>query len=49
VVKTALPAVGISPFWQMGISGVVIVVAVILNARGERREGRRILRPATAG
>jgi rhamnose transport system permease protein len=49
VVKNALPAVGISPFWQMGISGVVIVVAVILNARGERREGRRILRPATAG
>jgi rhamnose transport system permease protein len=48
VVKNALPAVGISPFWQMGISGVVIVVAVILNARGERREGRRILRPATA-
>jgi rhamnose transport system permease protein len=49
VVKNALPAVGISPFWQMGISGVVFVVAVILNARGERREGRRILRPATAG
>ena len=48
VVKNALPAVGISPFWQMGISGIVIVVAVILNARGERREGRRILRPAAA-
>lgn len=45
VVKNALPAIGVSPFWQMGISGVVIVVAVILNARGERREGRRILRP----
>jgi rhamnose transport system permease protein len=48
VVKNALPTVGISPFWQMGISGVVIVIAVILNARGERREGRRILRPAAA-
>jgi rhamnose transport system permease protein len=47
VVKNALPTVGISPFWQMGISGIVIVIAVILNARGERREGRRILRPAT--
>ena len=46
VVKNALPTVGVSPFWQMGISGVVIVVAVILNARGERRAGRRILRPA---
>jgi rhamnose transport system permease protein len=49
VVKNALPTVGISPFWQMGISGLVIVVAVILNARGERRPGRRILRPATTG
>ncbi|MBV8456918.1 MAG: ABC transporter permease, partial [Acetobacteraceae bacterium] len=49
VVKNALPTVGISPFWQMGISGLVIVVAVILNARSERRPGRRILRPATAG
>ncbi|MBV8576711.1 MAG: ABC transporter permease [Acetobacteraceae bacterium] len=49
VVKNALPTVGISPFWQMGISGVVIVIAVILNARGERRAGRRILRPAAAG
>jgi rhamnose transport system permease protein len=48
VVKNALPTVGVSPFWQMGISGVVIVIAVILNARGERREGRRILRPASA-
>jgi len=46
VVKNALPVVGISPFWQMGISGVVIVIAVILNARGERRQGRQILRPA---
>jgi rhamnose transport system permease protein len=49
VVKNALPTVGISPFWQMGISGLVIVVAVILNARSERRPGRRILRPATTG
>lgn len=48
VVKNALPVVGISPFWQMGISGVVIVIAVILNARGERRQGRQILRPAAA-
>ena len=48
VVKNALPVMGISPFWQMGISGVVIVVAVILNARGARHQGRRILRPATA-
>ena len=48
VVKNALPTVGISPFWQMGISGVVIVAAVILNARGGRREARQILRPIPA-
>jgi rhamnose transport system permease protein len=47
VVKNALPVLGISPFWQMGISGIVIVVAVVLNARGERQVGRRILRPVT--
>jgi len=43
VVKNALPLVGVSPFWQMGVSGLVIVVAVVLNARGERAARRQIL------
>jgi rhamnose transport system permease protein len=43
VVKNALPLVGVSPFWQMGVSGLVIVVAVVLNARGERSGRRQIL------
>ena len=47
VVKNALPLVGVSPFWQMAIAGAVITVAVVLNARGERRgAGRRILEVA---
>lgn len=43
IVKNALPLIGISPFWQMAIAGLVITVAVVLNARGGRSPGRRIL------
>lgn len=45
VVKNALPVIGISPFWQLAISGTVIIVAVLLNARSGRR-GRIILKEA---
>ncbi|KQY12350.1 ABC transporter permease [Rhizobium sp. Root482] len=44
VIKNALPVIGISPFAQMAISGIVIVLAVVFNARAERRKGRIILR-----
>lgn len=39
VIKNALPLVGVSPFWQMGINGLVIVIAAVLGARriGTRR------------
>jgi len=43
VIKNALPLIGISPFWQMGINGVVITIAAVLNARGERTVKRAIL------
>lgn len=33
VIKNALPLVGVSPFWQMGINGLVIIVAALLGAR----------------
>ena len=47
IVKNALPLVGVSPFWQMAVSGAVITGAVILNARAERGgAGRRILEQA---
>ena len=43
IIRNALPLVGISPFWQMGINGLVITVAAILNARGEDSTKRPIL------
>ncbi len=46
VINNALPVIGISPFWQMAISGAVIVIAVLLNERGNKRKGRLILRDA---
>ncbi|MRS17237.1 ABC transporter permease [Enterobacteriaceae bacterium RIT691] len=47
VINNALPVIGISPFWQMAISGAVIVIAVVLNERSNKRKGRLILRDAT--
>lgn len=46
VINNALPVINISPFWQMAISGTAILLAVVLNARGERRKGRVILKTA---
>lgn len=43
VIKNALPVVNVSPFWQLAISGAAIIVAVVVNARAERRRGRVIL------
>lgn len=46
VVKNALPVAGISPFWQLAISGAAIIIAVAFNARAERSRGRVILKSA---
>ncbi|WP_413739182.1 ABC transporter permease [Sodalis sp. RH21] len=46
VINNALPVIGVSPFWQMAISGGVIVIAVIMNERANKRKGRLILRDA---
>ena len=46
VVVNALPVINVSPFWQMLISGAVILGAVVINARSERRSGKLILRGA---
>lgn len=48
VVKNALPVLDISPFWQLAISGVAILGAVVINAGRERQHGRLILREAAA-
>ena len=45
IIRNALPVVNVSPFWQMAISGAVIIAAVAINARADRRKGRPILRP----
>jgi rhamnose transport system permease protein len=52
IVANALPVINVSPFWQMAISGAVILLAVVVNARAERRGGKLILpeaRRAAAG
>jgi rhamnose transport system permease protein len=52
IIMNALPVMQISPFWQMAISGAVILAAVIINARAERRAEKLILpeaRRAAAG
>ena len=46
VVNNALPVIGVSPFWQMAISGAAILLAVVLNASSERSKGRIILKKA---
>ncbi len=46
IMKNALPVVGISPFAQMAISGIAILVAIAFNARSSRQKGRIILRQA---
>ena len=46
VVKNALPVIGISPFWQLAISGSAILLAVAFNARQSRTKGRIILKSA---
>jgi rhamnose transport system permease protein len=46
IIRSSLPLVGISSFWQMFINGVVILVAVLLSAR--QREFKRSILEARA-
>jgi len=43
IIFNALPIINVSPFWQMAISGSVVLAAVIINSRGERSQGKVIL------
>jgi rhamnose transport system permease protein len=47
LIRNALPLLGISPFWQMAISGAVIVGAVVINARLHADSRQRILEGAS--
>ncbi len=49
LVANALPVINISPFWQMAISGLVILTAVIFNARAEKPVGKLILPASRRG
>jgi len=46
IIRSSLPLVGISAFWQMFINGVVILVAVLLSAR--QRDFKRAILEARA-
>lgn len=46
IIANALPVIGVSPFWQMAISGSAIILAVSFNSRQSRRQGRLILKRA---
>ncbi len=43
IIVNALPVMQITPFWQMAISGAVILSAVVVNARNEKRGVKLIL------
>ena len=43
VIGNALPVLQVSPFWQSALTGIVILVAVLINARGAGRRSRQIL------
>lgn len=47
VLQNALPVMGISPFWQMAVSGMAILAAVVINSRDQRQKGMQILRIAS--
>src|SRR6188508_3800060 len=42
IIRSSLPLVGISAFWQMFINGAVILVAVLLSARQRDRQGQTL-------
>lgn len=43
VIGNALPVLQVSPFWQSALTGLVILAAVLVNARGARKGSRQIL------
>lgn len=49
VIGNALPVLQVSPFWQSALTGLVILVAVLINARGAGRRSRQILPLHQAG
>jgi rhamnose transport system permease protein len=48
VINNALPIMKISPFWHSALTGIVILSAVLINARGNKKSSRQILSLHTA-
>jgi rhamnose transport system permease protein len=44
ILNNALPLINVSPFWQQGIQGIVILAAVMTNVLVKRNNQRRALR-----
>ena len=44
LIANALPAMGVSPFWQLAISGAAIIIAVIINTKSNKNPVKRILK-----
>lgn len=44
LIANALPSMGISPFWQLAISGAAIIIAIIINSRSNKMPVKRILK-----
>ncbi|MDB5917689.1 MAG: branched-chain amino acid transporter permease [Massilia sp.] len=42
-INNALPIVKVSPFWQSALTGIIILTAVMINARGDKKRSRQIL------
>ncbi|MDL2356172.1 MAG: ABC transporter permease [Pseudomonadota bacterium] len=42
-INNALPIVKVSPFWQSALTGLIILTAVLINARGDKQRSRQIL------
>ncbi len=43
IINNALPVVNLSPFYQMGIQGIVILAAIVANVLMEMRNEKRLL------
>jgi len=43
LIRNALPAVDISQFWQLAISGAIILLAIIINTKTEQRKEKTVM------
>jgi rhamnose transport system permease protein len=43
LIRDALPAIDISQFWQLAISGASILIAIIINTKTEQRREKNIM------